>query len=140
MQYAYSEAVQAGLTSNDTWKKYADDMLYWKCLARARKQVCPEVLEGVPFYEDYKELESSSRPTDGEVIDAEVVVDSLEDKIRNAETMDELEALLPEIRRSKKPSVVGLYAGQKRYLEDKIAEDDAKEYDANEADATNIGE
>lgn len=44
--YTFDEAVSAGLTSKDTWKKYPTEMLRHKAIARAVRFTCPEVLNG----------------------------------------------------------------------------------------------
>lgn len=155
VSYSYSEAVTAGVSNNDTWKKYTDDMLYRKCLARARKQVCPEVLDGVALYEDYKDMESSSGYSvdanlntnpivvDGEVIDASVPLDV---RIDNTKSMDELTALLDEVRKSQDPKMVSKYAKQSKILQSTvIANDNTNDNNTTDGensneDATNIGE
>lgn len=56
VQYSYEEAKFAWIIK---WPRlsYPQEMLYWKCLARARKRVCPEILEWIAIYEDYQEIE-----------------------------------------------------------------------------------
>lgn len=153
VSYSYSEAVTAGVSNNDTWKKYTDDMLYRKCLARARKQVCPEVLDGVALYEDYKDMENSNGYTvdanvnpivvDGEVLDASV---PLEIRIDNTKSMDELTALLDEVRKSQDPKMVSKYAKQSKLLQsqnvidDNTTDDNTNAGEIADENATNIGE
>lgn len=123
IEYKYSEAVKAGIVKNDPWVKYTDDMLYWKCLARARKQVCPEVLDGVAMYEDYQEIEGkASSPVttspSGEVID------SLEVRIENCQSEAELKELMDEVRKSGNPKMVSVYANKQRSLQSNSQKDD----------------
>lgn len=57
VEYNIVEAQHAWIVTSITRQKYPQEMIYWKCLARARKRICPEVLDGVAIYEDYQELE-----------------------------------------------------------------------------------
>lgn len=56
VEYSFEEAKFAGIVKWP-WLSYPQEMIYWKCLARARKRVCPEVMEWVAIYEDYQEIE-----------------------------------------------------------------------------------
>ena len=59
IEYIIEEAQFAWLL--DWWmgirRKYPKDMLFWKCLSRARKTFCPDALWWMPVYEDYQEIE-----------------------------------------------------------------------------------
>ena len=50
--YTIEDAAKAGLTSRDTWKKYAKSMLRHKAIAQAVRFTCPEVLGGFYMKED----------------------------------------------------------------------------------------
>lgn len=60
IKYTIEEAQNAWLLSKDNRKNYPKDMLYRKCLARARKIFCPEVLDWVAIYEDYQDIEKDT--------------------------------------------------------------------------------
>lgn len=56
IKFSQDDAKRAGLwDSTHTWKKYPQDMLFWKCVARAINQHCPEVLWWTALYEDVVE-------------------------------------------------------------------------------------
>lgn len=40
-------AVRAGLTSNPSWKKFPEAMLFWRCLSSGVRTHCPDVIAGV---------------------------------------------------------------------------------------------
>lgn len=54
----------AGLTKNDTWKKYPSNMLFARCIGNGIRTYCPEVMNGVPVYTP-DELDPSIRMREG---------------------------------------------------------------------------
>ncbi len=68
VEYSIDEAIHAWIAWGDARKKYPQEMIYWKCLARARKRICPEVLDWVAIYEDYQELDKSNIVVDEEEV------------------------------------------------------------------------
>lgn len=66
VEYTIEEATHAWIVKSDPWIKYPQEMIYWKCLARARKRVCPEVLDGVAIFEDYQEMEKETKVIDAD--------------------------------------------------------------------------
>lgn len=54
----------AGLTKNDTWKKYPSNMLFARCIGNGIRTYCPEVMNGVPVYTP-DELDPSVRMREG---------------------------------------------------------------------------
>lgn len=56
VMYDYEEAKFAWIIKWP-WLQYPQEMIYWKCIARARKRVCPEVMDWYAIYEDYQEIE-----------------------------------------------------------------------------------
>lgn len=55
VRYAISDANRAGLLGRGPWKSNPKDMLRWKAMHRALKQVAADALAGVPFDEDEPE-------------------------------------------------------------------------------------
>jgi hypothetical protein len=53
--YTIEEATKAGLLSKIPWKNHPKDMLRWKCVARAIRFFCPEVLGGVQYFKEEAE-------------------------------------------------------------------------------------
>jgi hypothetical protein len=47
--YTIDQAQAAGLTGKDSWKKYPEDMLMWRAVARAVRQTFPEVILNAPY-------------------------------------------------------------------------------------------
>jgi hypothetical protein len=45
--YTFEDAVQAGLTNKDNWKKYRKDMLFAACIRQGTRRYCADVLRGV---------------------------------------------------------------------------------------------
>lgn len=71
--FTWEEAVTAGLTHKDVWKKYAKDMLSWKALGRGVRFFCPEVLGGFYMKEEAEDIVPEVvRATDVQVVDVEV--------------------------------------------------------------------
>ena len=68
VEYSFEEAKFAWIVKWP-WLAYPQEMIYRKCLARARKRICPEVLDWYAIYEDYQEME---RPV---VVEADVMKD-----------------------------------------------------------------
>ena len=47
-EWTIEEARNAGLLTKDNWKHYPADMLYWRCVARGVRSICPQATGG--FY------------------------------------------------------------------------------------------
>jgi hypothetical protein len=47
IEYTYEQAQTAGLTSNQTWSKHPQDMLFATCLRKGGRRYCPELLAGL---------------------------------------------------------------------------------------------
>ena len=77
VEYTMEEAEHAGIAWSAIWTKYPQEMVYWKCIARARKRICPEALSGYSIYEDYQEIEKPIIPIE-EAIDWFTPVDTEE--------------------------------------------------------------
>ncbi len=50
------DAERAGLLKNDTYKNYADDMYFWRCIARLRRRYATNVLCGVMTRDEAQEI------------------------------------------------------------------------------------
>lgn len=75
--FTIEEAKQAGLLSKDNWIKYPKDMLRWKCLGRAVRFFCPEVLFGTYIKEDIEaEIVDVQPPKNAPVVAPPTVVDA----------------------------------------------------------------
>lgn len=48
MSFYWSTAVRAGLAKKDVWKKYPQNMMYWRCLSMIADRVAPDLLMGMP--------------------------------------------------------------------------------------------
>lgn len=48
--FTWEEAIQAGLTGKDVWKKYPSDMVFARALTRGVRRFCPDLLAGSPAY------------------------------------------------------------------------------------------
>jgi hypothetical protein len=48
--FTWSEAVNAGLTNKDNWRKYASDMLFARALTRGARRFAPGIFGGAPIY------------------------------------------------------------------------------------------
>lgn len=117
IEYKYSEAQKTGVTEkSDTWKKYPERMLYWKCLAKARVEVCPEALDGMPIYEDYQDYEKKVIDL-GNVEDEDHPHAELIKKINDSQTVEDLQKLTADITRAKDTSVIKVYANRKKEIE-----------------------
>jgi len=68
VEYDMTEAQFAWINWSAVWTKYPQEMIYRKCIARARKRICPEVLDWYSIYEDYQEMDKPIIPID-DVID-----------------------------------------------------------------------
>lgn len=44
IQFTKEDAELAGLWGSATWQKYPGDMLWWKCISRVVRRICPEVI------------------------------------------------------------------------------------------------
>lgn len=113
IEYRIEEAAHAGLLSKDNWIKYPQDMLFYKCLARARKRFCPELLGGVAIFEDYQGVVDTKG---AEVVDGQESNPLLE-SIQQAESIADLEKLKIEISKSKDSSLVTAYSRKKIEIE-----------------------
>lgn len=139
-EYKIEEAEHADLTKRDNWKKYPQDMLYYKALARARKRFCPDVMNWMAIYEDYQDVVK----TEATIIDADES-DELIDAITSAETLEQLEWLKTRVSTEKDKKYVTAYA--KRQIELKNtplpstdASDDTTTIDDVQTDIANITE
>lgn len=132
LEYRRSDATRAGLTTKwDVRKNYPDTMMYRKLLAKARKEFCPEVLDGTPMYEDYIET------TYIQNIENTEPADSLAEKIEACVNIEELEKYSQEVAKAKSKDMIALYSAKKRVLSQ---EKDARPSKPSKKDATNIGE
>ena len=115
IEYKIEEAQNAKLLDKDNWVKYPQDMLFYKCLARARKRFCPELLGGIALYEDYQNVEKTA--SNGQVIDADDQTASpLAQSISECKTVEELEKLKPEIAKANDKELIWIYAKKQQEL------------------------
>jgi len=47
VRYTWADAVKAGLTGKDVWKKYPADMLFAACIRQGTRRYCADVLRGM---------------------------------------------------------------------------------------------
>lgn len=132
--YKLSEAEKAWLTTKDIRQNYTDDMMYRKCLARARKYVCPEVLDWYAIYEDYQDIESNGKKSKSNAPALTASWDNLSDQIANAESIEQLDLLIDDIRKSKSKTLVAEYAKKKKELENLTDETDADTIEIQDTD------
>lgn len=86
--FTWADAERAQLTNGDNWKKYPDDMLLWKAVARDKRRNWPDVYPGLRVKEDYEGHEPPTRveasvrrapqrdPLLASVVDAEIAAPS----------------------------------------------------------------
>lgn len=56
VKFTKEDAIRAKLRGKaGTWTYYPQDMLYWKCVARALKMYAPDAIGGMQIFEDVKE-------------------------------------------------------------------------------------
>lgn len=68
IRYYWSEAVAAGLTTKDTWKKYPRDMMYSRCMSRMGRQVFPDVTTGCYLPDELEDKFNIRYTEDGHII------------------------------------------------------------------------
>lgn len=94
VDFVMYEAINAWISTKDNRVKYPKDMLYWKCLARARKRICPEALGWMPIYEDYQDIEVENKKFSDEdekkVLENFVSVEPSVDIVEVKQTLDNL--------------------------------------------------
>jgi hypothetical protein len=74
--FTIERAERAKLLSNDVWKAYPEDMLQCRAVTRAIRRVCPEVLLGIPAFDDTGlELEEDDA-LEGEVVEDAPALDA----------------------------------------------------------------
>lgn len=84
--FTFEEAVKAGLTGKDPWKKYPRNMLRWKALGNGVRFFCPEVLGGYYIKEEVDDdngadvsivqtVTERRRGRNAKTVNAEVVAD-----------------------------------------------------------------
>jgi hypothetical protein len=56
-EFSMADAKRARLTDGDNWKKYPDDMLLWKAVAREKRRNWPDIYPGLRVAEDIVEIE-----------------------------------------------------------------------------------
>lgn len=123
MSYTFAQATTAGLTGKQNWKTHTAAMLRARCSAALARAVYPDLVLGVYDPDEAEEFKAPVRVTappppaaiEGEVVivehpaePAETVVDpadALAAKVREAESVSALEALLPAIQTAKKAGV-----------------------------------
>lgn len=88
--FTIEEAKIAGLTSNETWRKYPKNMLFARCLSNGARYYCPDALGGTPVYLP-DELPNSGLKVDydtGEVVDAEEVEGEVVETVTTTQVID----------------------------------------------------
>ena len=81
VRFTWQDAVQAGLTGSDTYKRYGRDMLIWRALKRAMSWHAPDVMAGIGDFGPATVAHAAPRPVGGmsvlaeddDVVDAELV-------------------------------------------------------------------
>ena len=54
-KFDFSDAAKAGLPNKDSYKKYPNIMLFYRCASNGIKMYCPDILDGCAIYEDFAE-------------------------------------------------------------------------------------
>lgn len=104
------DAKRAGLMTNDNWRKYPRAMLKARCKAVLARDAYPDVLAGCYDPDEAREFSEPTpaprpaprkAPPPPEVIDAELVEEAPPElqRIEDASTLAELQALAPELKR-----------------------------------------
>ena len=57
--YTIEEAMEAGLTGKEIWKKYPADMLFSRCASRASRRLAPETTLGIYTIEEMESIDPS---------------------------------------------------------------------------------
>lgn len=77
VEFSWTDAERAQLTGGENWKKYPDDMLLWKAVARDKRRNWADVYPGLQVKEDYEpardervELEVRAPQPDPLLVDA----------------------------------------------------------------------
>lgn len=65
-EFTWEDAVRAGLSSKDVWKKYPKNMLYWRCVSDMARTMFPDCLMGMSHTPEELGAEVDE---DGSVID-----------------------------------------------------------------------
>lgn len=85
--FTIERAERAKLLSNDVWKAYPEDMLQCRAVTRAIRRVCPEVLLGIPAFDDTG-LELEDDALEGEVVEDTPALDAGPDPEESPPTVD----------------------------------------------------
>lgn len=88
--YTMDEAVTAGNTSKDNYRKYSAEMLYARCLTRGGRIVAPEVLAGVYAPEEFETNTETKQPT-VEPRKVEAITDEPKVEAQEGEIVDEVD-------------------------------------------------
>ena len=54
--YSVKQSAKAGLINKDSWKKYPQNMLFYRAMSNGIKMFMPQILDGAILYEDFDEL------------------------------------------------------------------------------------
>ncbi len=117
--FTLEDAKQAKLTGNDTYSKYPRQMLEARAKAALARDCYPDLLHGIYSAEEASEFRDEGRVVplrsntawppgvapqqEPETQDAEIVAEgTLEERILGAQSLEELGALLPEIKLASK--------------------------------------
>jgi hypothetical protein len=75
--FTIEDAKNAGLAGRDTWKKYAEDMLYSRAMSRLARRLFPDII-GTAYVE-------------GEIRDAKCeIIESVKEEVQEVENVDDL--------------------------------------------------
>lgn len=107
LSYTIAQASKAGLTKKDNWVKNPSDMLRARCVSKLCRAVYPDLVQGVYNEDEAEEIAENARIASGEVIDVtgggaldyDSMAQSILDRINTAHMVEQLQELVPEIRR-----------------------------------------